>query len=114
MQHNAMISTYISGCCGNENANFPHLPNPKGASVMSQFLPYVVAPWGPEQHLDIVKFCIDVAEKVDPAFMLIDPLCPPAHDMARMERWKDKHAILSEFPNQRYQTFPLIAMARSL
>jgi hypothetical protein len=78
-------------------ANVTHKPGWKDLVKMRDDCPKVFTP-EPEDHTESVRFCVELGEKIDPAFILVDPICSPAHDMARHGaggRWKDKHAVLS-------------------
>jgi 2-acylglycerol O-acyltransferase 1 len=78
-------------------ANIPHKPGWKDLDKLRDDCPKVFTP-EPEDHMESVRFCVELGEKIDPALILLDPICNPAHDMARYGaggRWKDKHAVLS-------------------
>jgi len=57
-----------------------HKPGWKGFGKMGEGMAKITAPYTPEEHLEIVKFCAELAGKIEPDLVLIDPICSPAHE----------------------------------
>jgi hypothetical protein len=60
-------------------ANVTHKPGWKDLVKMRDDCPKVFTP-EPEDYIKSVRFVVELGEKIDPAFILVDPICSPAHD----------------------------------
>ena len=78
---------------GRTRDNMPHKPGYAGTAFFRTLAAEMLAPWLPDQHLQLVDWFEDLVRKLDAALIVLDPLLAPAHDMARKLHWS--HAILS-------------------
>lgn len=74
-------------------ANIPHPPGLNSVGWFREVAPPIIAPWDREEHIELFEACAELAKKIKPGFILLDPHVAPAHDMCRTLNWK--HAILS-------------------
>jgi hypothetical protein len=78
---------------GRRKADIPHPPGRAGAERIALLTVRFLAAWGPEAHLALLGWAADLATKLDPALVVVDPHLVPVHDMARS--LKRKYAVLS-------------------
>lgn len=73
--------------------SIPHKPGYAGGARLRELTPQVLCCWTAEEHLAMVDWYEDLATKLKPALVVVDPFLSPAHDMVRKMNWK--YVVLS-------------------
>ena len=94
--HTLPIGSMFTAWIDKGGIGFENLPHPPGVKGMAHFkivAPPILAPYSPEEHIQLYKACSRLAKKLNPGLIVLDPYVSPAHDMCRMGNWK--YAVLN-------------------
>lgn len=94
LPHLSMVDSWQSHF-HQQRISLSHVPASKSMTRFSELIPQMLVPWDAEEHIDIYRACMDIASSVNPAWIVLDPFVSPAHDMARTEKWADKHCVMN-------------------
>jgi hypothetical protein len=78
---------------GGSMASIPHPPGRKGMARLQPLVAELFGVWGPKEYVELCEACENLAKKLQPGLIILDPVFPPAHDMCRKLNWN--HAVLT-------------------
>lgn len=96
LPHLSIIDFYVA-TYGKELVTVPHEPSytKHGLPALKKILVDMLCSYTPEQYMELYNRCLEIAEEVQPALLVLDPFVGPSHDAARTEKWKGKYCVLS-------------------